>query len=165
METEVGGRASELAAGSSQATITDSAEVRSSKRTSEAELDYEGSKRQKTNEASRSVREQPDEEENELSQEDLKQMMIVVPVEEVYVKALQVKYPIIDWEVYTKEYRKYWKIIMVGNHTEAYQFFKNMLKAFDRVDLVMVWSLVIERFYNTPKNACRSGILYGCVTS
>ncbi|GJW91223.1 hypothetical protein Tco_0168776 [Tanacetum coccineum] len=52
METEVRGRASELAAGSSQATITDSAEVRSSKRAAEAELDHEGSKRQKTNEAS-----------------------------------------------------------------------------------------------------------------
>nr|GEV48904.1 hypothetical protein [Tanacetum cinerariifolium] len=39
------------------------AEERSSKRAAEAELDYEGSKRQKTNEASGSVREQPDEEE------------------------------------------------------------------------------------------------------
>nr|GEY10636.1 hypothetical protein [Tanacetum cinerariifolium] len=70
-EIEVRGRASELAAGSSQATITDSAEVGCSKRAAEAELDYEGLKRQKTNEASGSVREQPDEEENELSQEDL----------------------------------------------------------------------------------------------
>nr|GEU60602.1 hypothetical protein [Tanacetum cinerariifolium] len=68
METEVKGRASELAAGSSQATITDSAEVGSSKRAAEAELDYEGSKRQKTNEASGLVQDQPDEEENELSQ-------------------------------------------------------------------------------------------------
>nr|GEU70368.1 ribonuclease H-like domain-containing protein [Tanacetum cinerariifolium] len=41
METEVRGRASELAARSSQATITDSAEVGSSKRAGEAELDYE----------------------------------------------------------------------------------------------------------------------------
>nr|GEU58031.1 ribonuclease H-like domain-containing protein [Tanacetum cinerariifolium] len=102
IETEVRGRASELAAGSSQATITNSAEVGSSKRAAEAELDYEGSKRQKTNEASGSVQEQPDEEENELSQEDLQHMMMVVPVEEVYVEALQVKYPIIDWEIYTK---------------------------------------------------------------
>nr|GFB30729.1 hypothetical protein [Tanacetum cinerariifolium] len=66
MKIEVRGRASELAAESSQATITDSAEDGSSKRAAEAKLDYEGSKRQKTNEASGSVREQPDEEENEL---------------------------------------------------------------------------------------------------
>ncbi|GJX67823.1 retrovirus-related pol polyprotein from transposon TNT 1-94 [Tanacetum coccineum] len=86
METEVRGRASELAAGSSQATIIDSAEVGSSKRAAEAELDHEDFKRQKTNDASGSVQEQPDEEEKELSQEDLQQMMMVVPVEEVYVE-------------------------------------------------------------------------------
>nr|GEY06157.1 hypothetical protein [Tanacetum cinerariifolium] len=51
-------------------------------------------------EAGRPVQEQPDEEENELSQEDLQQMMMVAPVEEVYVEALQVKYPITDWERY-----------------------------------------------------------------
>ncbi|GJY70291.1 hypothetical protein Tco_0473994, partial [Tanacetum coccineum] len=96
METEDKGRASELATGSSQATIIDSAEVGSSKRAAEEELDHEGSKRQKTNEASGLVQEQPEEEEKELSQEDLQQMMMVVPVEEVYVEALQVKYPIID---------------------------------------------------------------------
>ncbi|GJS88214.1 hypothetical protein Tco_0770850 [Tanacetum coccineum] len=60
------------------------------------------SKRQKTNEASGSVREQPNEEEKELSQDDLQQMMMVIPVEEVYVEALQVKYSIIDWEVELK---------------------------------------------------------------
>ncbi|GKB66074.1 hypothetical protein Tco_0927486 [Tanacetum coccineum] len=52
METEVRGRVSELAAGSSQATIINSVEVGSSKRDAEAELYHEGSKRQKTNEAS-----------------------------------------------------------------------------------------------------------------
>ncbi|GKD56442.1 hypothetical protein Tco_1289829 [Tanacetum coccineum] len=40
--------------------------VRSSKRAVEAELDHEGSKRQKTNEASGSIQEQPEEEEKEL---------------------------------------------------------------------------------------------------
>ncbi|GJX74459.1 hypothetical protein Tco_0313054 [Tanacetum coccineum] len=89
METEDRGRASELAAGSSQAPITDSAEVGSSKRGAEVGLDHEGSKKQKTNEASESVQEQPDEEEKELPQEDLQQMMMVVLVEEVYVKAVQ----------------------------------------------------------------------------
>ncbi|GJS34087.1 hypothetical protein Tco_0532469 [Tanacetum coccineum] len=67
METEDRGRASELAAGSSQATIIDSAKVGSSKRDAEVEHDHEGSKRQKTNEASGSVQEQPDEEDKELS--------------------------------------------------------------------------------------------------
>ncbi|GJY67583.1 retrovirus-related pol polyprotein from transposon TNT 1-94 [Tanacetum coccineum] len=43
----------------------------------EENLIHEGSKKQKTNEASGSVQEQPEEEEKELSQEDLQQMMMV----------------------------------------------------------------------------------------
>ncbi|GJU08238.1 hypothetical protein Tco_1124668 [Tanacetum coccineum] len=45
--------------------------------------------------------------------------------------------------------RKYWKIIRVGNHTEVHQFFDDMLKAFDRDDLVMLWSLVKDKFNST----------------
>ncbi|GJS58047.1 hypothetical protein Tco_0652831 [Tanacetum coccineum] len=63
-------------------------------------------------------------------------------VEEVYVEALQVKYPIIDWEVYSKDTRRYWKIIRVGNHTKAYQIFVEMLKKFDKDDLVKLWDLL-----------------------
>ncbi|GKC08063.1 hypothetical protein Tco_0999673 [Tanacetum coccineum] len=49
--------------------------------------------------------------------------------------------------------RKYWKIIRVGNHTEVHHFFDDMLKAFDRDDLVMLWSLVKEKFNSTePTN-------------
>ncbi|GKC00369.1 hypothetical protein Tco_0986505 [Tanacetum coccineum] len=55
----------------------------SSKRTAETELDHEGSKRQKTNE------EQSAEEEKELSKEELHKLMMIVPVEKVYVEALQ----------------------------------------------------------------------------
>ncbi|GJX24124.1 hypothetical protein Tco_0228569 [Tanacetum coccineum] len=91
--------------------------TRSSKRDAEVELDHEGSKKQKTNEASGSVQEQPEEEETELPQEDLQQMMMVVPVEEVYVEALQI--------------------------------FAEMLKKFDRDDLVKLWDLVKERFSTT----------------
>ncbi|GJR54969.1 hypothetical protein Tco_1405490 [Tanacetum coccineum] len=64
-----------------------------------------------------------EEEETKLPQEDLQQMMMVVPVEEVYVEALQVKYPIIDWEVYSEDTR--------------------------RDHLVKLWDLVKERFSTT----------------
>nr|GEV26353.1 ribonuclease H-like domain-containing protein [Tanacetum cinerariifolium] len=47
----------------------------------------------------------------EVSEEDLKTMMQLVPVEEVYAKALQVKHPIIDWEIHTEGQRTYLKII------------------------------------------------------
>nr|GEZ40533.1 hypothetical protein [Tanacetum cinerariifolium] len=51
-----------------------------------------------------------------------------------------------DWEIHTEGPRKYWKIIMVGRITEAYQTFEDMLKGFDREDLVALWNLVKERF-------------------
>nr|GEY97824.1 hypothetical protein [Tanacetum cinerariifolium] len=79
-------------------------------------LQEESSKRQKTEEGSESTEEPKD---DEISQEDLQQMMMVVPVEEVYVEALQAKYPIIDWE------------------------------RFDRDDLVRLCDLVKERFSTT----------------
>ncbi|GJW98567.1 hypothetical protein Tco_0180375 [Tanacetum coccineum] len=69
------------------------------------------------------------------------------------VEALQVKYPIINWEVYTEESRLYWKIIRVGDHIEAYQTFADMLKKCDREDLEKLWMLVKERFNTTvPTN-------------
>ncbi|GJX85909.1 hypothetical protein Tco_0336683 [Tanacetum coccineum] len=117
----------------------------SSKRDAEQELNQESSKRQKIGEGSEPAEESKD----ELSQEQLQQLMIIVPEEGMNVEALQTKYPIIDWEVYTEDSRMYWKIIRVGNHTEVYQIFEDMLKNFDRDDLVKLWSLVHERFNST----------------
>nr|GEY22868.1 hypothetical protein [Tanacetum cinerariifolium] len=73
----------------------------------EEEIEHEGSKKQKTSEASGSAQEQLHEEEKELSQEDLQQLMIIVLDQEMNVESLQTKYPIIDWEIYTEDTRKY----------------------------------------------------------
>ncbi|GJR46093.1 putative ribonuclease H-like domain-containing protein [Tanacetum coccineum] len=76
-----------------------------------------------------------------------------VPEEGMTVETLQTKYPIIDWEVYTKDSRMYWKINRVGNLTEIYQLFEDMPKNFDRDDLLKLWELVKERFSSTePSN-------------
>ncbi|GJZ08037.1 class II heat shock protein [Tanacetum coccineum] len=90
----------------------------------------EPAKRQKTTEASESVQEQLSKEPkaDELSQEQLQQMMLIVPEEGMHIEALQIK---------------------VGNHTELYQVFDDMLKNFEREDLDKLWSLVKERF-NSP---------------
>ncbi|GKE11707.1 hypothetical protein Tco_1415258, partial [Tanacetum coccineum] len=40
----------------------------------------------------------------------------------------------------SKDELKYWKIIRVGNHTEVYQIFEDMLKNFDMDDLVKIWN-------------------------
>ncbi|GKD49737.1 hypothetical protein Tco_1278713, partial [Tanacetum coccineum] len=118
------------------------------KRIAEETLLQESFKKLRTAEASRSepIQEQPTEEPKELSEEKIKKMLEIVPVEEIKAEALQVKYPIIDWEIHTEGLRKYWKIIRVRNITKAYQVFEDMLKGFDREDLVTLWSLVKERF-------------------
>nr|GEW52077.1 hypothetical protein [Tanacetum cinerariifolium] len=64
----------------------------SSKRAAEEELEQESSKRQKTGESS----EPREKDDVNLTQKDLQQMMMIVPVKEVYVESLQVKYLIID---------------------------------------------------------------------
>nr|GEY73222.1 putative ribonuclease H-like domain-containing protein [Tanacetum cinerariifolium] len=46
----------------------------------------------------------------EVSEEKVKEMMNLVPIKEVYVEALQVKHPIIDWKVHSEGRRTYWKI-------------------------------------------------------
>nr|GEW84213.1 hypothetical protein [Tanacetum cinerariifolium] len=80
----------------------------------------------------------------EVLEEDLKDMMQLIPVKEVYVEALQVKHPIINWKVHTKGERSYWKIIRLGGSTASYQFLVDMLKHFDREDLNQLWALVKE---------------------
>ncbi|GKA27404.1 hypothetical protein Tco_0713572 [Tanacetum coccineum] len=106
METEMKREVPELAAGSS-------------KRDAEEELDQGSSKRQKTGENSEPVEESKEKEDDELSPEELHQLMIIVPEEGINVEALQTKYLIIDWEIYTEDLRMYCKIIRVGNHTEV----------------------------------------------
>nr|GEV25125.1 hypothetical protein [Tanacetum cinerariifolium] len=79
----------------------------SSKRYAEEELDQESSKRQKTGESSELAEEPKDKEADELSQEELQQMIIIVPEQRMNVEALQTKCPIIVWEIYTEGTRKY----------------------------------------------------------
>nr|GEY64015.1 hypothetical protein [Tanacetum cinerariifolium] len=59
----------------------------------------------------------------EVPEEKLKEMMQLVPVEEIYVKALQVKHPIIDW------------------------------KHLDREDLNQLWALVKESLHIRPASS------------
>ncbi|GJW36100.1 retrovirus-related pol polyprotein from transposon TNT 1-94 [Tanacetum coccineum] len=115
----------------------------SSKRSAEEELGEESSKRQKIGEGSEPAEESKDKESDELSQEQLQQLMIIVPEEGMNVEALQTKYPIIDWEVYTEDSRMYWKIIRVGNHTEV-----ELKRLFEPVDDDKLWKS--QRYMHDP---------------
>ncbi|GJR75003.1 retrovirus-related pol polyprotein from transposon TNT 1-94 [Tanacetum coccineum] len=70
--------------------------ARSSKRYAEEELDQESSKRQKTGESSELAEELRVKEADELSQEELQQMMIIVLEQGMNVKALQTKDDLVE---------------------------------------------------------------------
>nr|GEY30676.1 hypothetical protein [Tanacetum cinerariifolium] len=87
---------------------------------------------------------------DEVPKEKVKEIMQPVPIEEVYVEALQVKHPIIDWNVHTEGQRAYWKITRLGGSSAIYQFFVDLLKHMDREDLNKLWALVKESLSNRP---------------
>nr|GEY64140.1 hypothetical protein [Tanacetum cinerariifolium] len=76
-------------------------------------IEKESAKKQKTS------KEVPEEamSHEEVPEEKVKEMMLLVPIEEVYVEALQVKHPIIDWKVYHEGQRSYWKITRLVKET------------------------------------------------
>nr|GEV35987.1 hypothetical protein [Tanacetum cinerariifolium] len=79
-------------------------------------LEQKSMKKLKTSEEVTEEAKSPD----EVPEEKVKEMMQLVPIEEVYVEALQVKHPIIDWKVHTKGQRSYWKIIRLGGNSANY---------------------------------------------
>nr|GEY77344.1 hypothetical protein [Tanacetum cinerariifolium] len=62
----------------------------------------------------------------------------------------KVKHPIIDWKVYTKGQRSYWKITRLGGSSASYQFFIDLLKHLVREGLNQLWRLVKETLSNRP---------------
>nr|GEW06595.1 uncharacterized mitochondrial protein AtMg00810-like [Tanacetum cinerariifolium] len=103
-------------------------------------LEQEHVKKQKTSEEAPEM-EKPTE---EITKEKMKELMQLVPLEDVYVQALQVKHHIIDWNVHTEGQRSYWKIIRLGGSSTCYQFFIDLLKQLDMEDLNQLWDLVKE---------------------
>nr|GEU92726.1 hypothetical protein [Tanacetum cinerariifolium] len=98
---------------------------------------------------SHSTQDTPTDEPKEMYEEDVKNMLQIIPVFEFKVEALQVKYPLIDWEIYSEGSRSNWKIIRVGGITQAYWSFEDMLKDFDKEDLDALWRLAKEKFSTT----------------
>nr|GEY44971.1 hypothetical protein [Tanacetum cinerariifolium] len=96
----------------------------------------------------------------EVPEEKVKEMMQLVPVEEVYVEALQVKHLIINWKIHTEVQRSYWKIIRLGGSLASYQFFVDMLKHLDREDLNKLWGLVKENLSIRPATSDKENELW-----
>ncbi|GJW45003.1 hypothetical protein Tco_0073802 [Tanacetum coccineum] len=103
------------------------------------------SKRQKTN--------SDHEEENQL-----RSFLKIVPKEEenIYYKVLGTRYPIINWESKFYDYGHfgreliYYRVFRVDGSSRWIKTFSEMIKLFDRMDLVEIHSLVMKRFETTP---------------
>nr|GEY85731.1 hypothetical protein [Tanacetum cinerariifolium] len=78
----------------------------------------------------------------EISEEDVQNMMQIIPMAEFKVEALQIK---------------------VGGITEAYQRFEDMLKSFDREYMDALWRLVKEKFSTTMPTVDREKALWDVV--
>ncbi|GJZ68681.1 zinc finger, CCHC-type containing protein [Tanacetum coccineum] len=91
-------------------------------------------KRQKIGEASGSGEESV-EKEKELSEEELQKLLVIVLVEEVYVEALQVKYSIIDWEVYFEDTRRR------GSVQQSLQMWVELKRLFELDNDDALWKL------------------------
>ncbi|GJV24805.1 hypothetical protein Tco_1377500 [Tanacetum coccineum] len=92
----------------------------------------------------------------EHEKEELRMWLTVVSNEEetVDLKILSAKYPIVDWESQNlgnvdMEDLQVYKIIRVDGNTSYHKSLSNMLRKFDRQDLVDLHRLVIKRFEDT----------------
>nr|GEW89571.1 reverse transcriptase domain-containing protein [Tanacetum cinerariifolium] len=80
---------------------------------------------------------------------ELKRHLQIVPNDEddVYTEAtpLARKVPVVDYEIYTKNNKPYYKIIRADGSPQLFLSFLSLLRNFDREDLEVIWELVKER--------------------
>nr|GEV62676.1 ribonuclease H-like domain-containing protein [Tanacetum cinerariifolium] len=93
-------------------------------------------------------RETPSNDPKEMSEEDFQNMLEIVPVFEFKVEALQVKYPIVDWEIHSEE-KDY--PLSIGVMT---QMLSAKLKV--KEDSEMAKDLVMKIFMEANKPKCRN---------
>nr|GEY29576.1 hypothetical protein [Tanacetum cinerariifolium] len=88
--------------------------------------------------------------------EKLKKHLHIVPNnDDVYTEAtpLSLKVPVVDYEIYTKKNKPYFKIIRADGTHQLFLSFLSLLRNFNKEDLEVLWQIVKERFASSkPKN-------------
>nr|GEV96376.1 hypothetical protein [Tanacetum cinerariifolium] len=89
--------------------------------------------------------------------EKLRKHLQIVPNDEddIYTEAtpLARKVPVVDYEIYTKNNKLYYKIMRADDTHQLFLSFLSLLRNFDREDLEVLWQIVKERFASSrPKN-------------
>nr|GEX13408.1 hypothetical protein [Tanacetum cinerariifolium] len=83
----------------------------------------------------------------EFTEEKMKEMMQLVPVEDVYVQALQVKHPIIDWKVHT-EVKEYLSIRPASSEKEM-ELWVELKRMYEPDPEDQLWTLT-QNFMHAP---------------
>nr|GEY91451.1 hypothetical protein [Tanacetum cinerariifolium] len=99
-------------------------------------LEQESAKKQKTPEEVTEEAKSSD----EVPEENVKEMMQLVPIEKVYVEALQVKHPIIDWKVHTEGQRSYWKITRPPTSDKEMELWVELSRLYEPDDEDQLWT-------------------------
>nr|GEX12987.1 putative reverse transcriptase domain-containing protein [Tanacetum cinerariifolium] len=100
---------------------------------------------------------------NEVPKEKVKEMMQLVPIEEVYVEALQVKHPIIDWKIHTEGQRE--DEDQLWTHTQNLMHAPVEWKLYDTCRLHHVTAKYKEILMLVEKDyPLRKGLVIGIIT-
>nr|GEV56565.1 hypothetical protein [Tanacetum cinerariifolium] len=87
--------------------------------------------------------------------EELRKHLQIVPNDEdnVYTEATSLarKVLVVDYEIYTKNNKPYYKIIRADGSPQLFLSFLSLLRNFDREDLEVLWELVKESFKKVNK--------------
>nr|GEV34888.1 hypothetical protein [Tanacetum cinerariifolium] len=126
------------------------------KEVNESEQQAESSKkRQREVSVKESSKKQRIEENNIAEKEELKVILDIVPRDDIAinVESLAAKHPIVDWKTYILiENMMYYQIIRADRSSKNYKIFSEILKDFDRQDVIDLHRLVKERHETTsPK--------------
>nr|GEV68968.1 hypothetical protein [Tanacetum cinerariifolium] len=89
--------------------------------------------------------------------EELKKHLQILPNDDddVYTLAtpLALKVPVVDYEIYSKNNKPFYKIIRADGSHQLFLSFLSLLRNFDREDLEVLWELLKEIFASSkPKN-------------
>ena len=85
-------------------------------------------------------------EKSQMLTEDKLKTMVMIEEEDFFPDPLQVRHPIVDWEIHTDEnFASTWKLTRLGGETSSFIQFEDLVRSCDRADLDSLWKMVKDR--------------------
>ena len=79
------------------------------------------------------------------------------------IEPVQVKQPIVDWDVTDDEFLKSWKIFRAGGELDVYRDFEDLVRSCDREDIHALWSLVKSKNLHADPENVKAMELWVCL--